>query len=121
MIVEKNRVAKDLRRAGVVLGNAPAYVAFKVWAGRWTYVRYSAVSGFAALHQWAATVRLKRSHCALKERINSVVQLEHLAYVDAAADKADAALALASGNPVAVYAAVKDFMPKGSRPRNCAG
>ena len=34
--------------------------------------------------------------------------------MDAAADRADAALA--SGNPDAVYAAVEDFMPKGSRP-----
>ena len=69
---------------------------------------------FAALHQCAAMVRLKRNHCALKERVNSAVQLEYFAYVDAAADRADAALT--SGNPVAVYAAVKDFMPKGSRP-----
>ena len=64
-------------------------------------------------------VLLKRSHCALIERVkiervNSAVQLEYLAYVDAAADRADAALA--SGSPVAVCAAVKDFMPKGSRP-----
>ena len=113
MIFEKNCAARDLRRAGTVLGNAPAYVAFKIWAGHWVHLRYSAVSGFATLHQCGAMVRLKRRHCALKERVNSVVHLEHLAYVDAAADRADAALA--SGNPVAVYAAVKDFLPKGSR------
>ena len=59
-------------------------------------------------------VRIKRQHSVLKERVNSAVQLEHLAYVDAASDKADAALA--SGNPVAVYAAVRDLMPKGPRP-----
>ena len=114
LILQKNRAARCLRRAGAALGRAPVFVVFKVWAGHWGAVKFSHVTGFASIAQCARMVACRRARDALKEKVNATVHLEHIAYVDAAADRADAALA--SGNPVAVYAAVKSLLPRSAKP-----